>query len=79
MVLVKKVWWKCPKDPNHEWRTSITGRTGYGTGCPYCAGRKVSSSNSLSYKFPEIAKEWHPTKNDELTPANIVAGSRMKV
>ncbi|MFX0173982.1 MAG: zinc-ribbon domain-containing protein [Candidatus Hodarchaeota archaeon] len=75
----KKVWWKCPKDPDHEWQTSITYRTGYGTGCPYCAGRKVSSSNSLSYNFPEIAKEWHPTKNDELTPDNIVAGARTKV
>ena len=33
----KKVWWKCSKV--HEWQATIKNRN-YGTGCPYCAGRK---------------------------------------
>lgn len=31
--------------------------------------------NSLATKYPEIAKEWHPTKNGELTPSMFLCGS----
>tara|TARA_B100000315_G_C14397476_1_gene504867 strand:- start:107 stop:301 length:195 start_codon:yes stop_codon:yes gene_type:complete len=30
-------------------------------------------------KFPEIAKEWHPTKNGDLTPDKVTYGSNKKV
>ncbi|MBQ4098956.1 MAG: hypothetical protein IJC87_02375 [Clostridia bacterium] len=33
----KKVWWKCEK--GHEWQAQIKSRN-YGSGCPYCSGRK---------------------------------------
>ena len=34
---------------NHEWYATILNRTGYRkSGCPYCAGKKVSDLNSLS-------------------------------
>jgi len=36
-------------------------------------------TNSLANLFHEIATEWHPTKNGDLTPDQIVAGSRKKV
>jgi hypothetical protein len=29
--------------------------------------------------FPEIAKEWHPTKNGKLTPSVVIAGGNKKV
>jgi hypothetical protein len=74
----KKIWWKCSKESGHEWRTSISNRTKNKTGCPYCEGRKVSQTNRLSKKFPEIAKEWHPVKNIGVSPDDIVAGTRMK-
>jgi superfamily II DNA or RNA helicase len=34
----KKVWWQCPKGPDHEWQAAVCDRTrGDGaTGCPYC-------------------------------------------
>ncbi len=32
--------------------------------------------DSLSYLFPELAKEWHPTKNGKLTPDLFVPGSQ---
>ena len=35
--------------------------------------------NSLSYCYPDIAKEWHPTKNGSLTPDKISYGSNKKV
>lgn len=44
----KKVWWICPKSPDHEWHTSIANRARLGRGCPYCAGKKASVTNSLA-------------------------------
>ncbi len=32
----KKVWWKCKFNSTHEWKTAITARAIYKTGCPYC-------------------------------------------
>ena len=67
----KKIWWRCPKDAEHVWRASPNLRTsgpgGTLSGCPFCAGRRVASSNSLARVAPDIAKEWHPTKNGRLT------------
>ena len=57
----KKVWWKCPKGDDHEWQTAIRNRKG-GSGCPFCAGRKVSKSNSLLALNSTLASEWHPTQ-----------------
>ena len=34
---------------------------------------------SLGVRFPEIASEWHPTKNGTLTPFDVFAGSNEKV
>ena len=37
------------------------------------------ADKSLAAKFPEIAAEWHPTKNGDLTPDQVSAGSNEKV
>ena len=73
-----KVWWKCPKGDDHIWKAPIVTRV-QGVGCPVCSGKKVVASNSLSTLYPELAKEWHPTKNKELTPNDVVPGSNKKV
>ncbi len=75
----RKVWWKCPKGPDHEWQISPGRRTGRGSGCPACAGRQVSVTNSVATAFPDLAAQWHPTKNGDLTPDEVVAGSNKKV
>ena len=75
----KRVWWKCDKGPDHEWETTVVKRTTYGRGCGFCANQKASVSNSLASLFPEIASEWHPTKNGDLTPDQIVYGSGKRV
>lgn len=74
----KKAWWKCPKNPEHEWKAAITGRAS-GIGCPICANKKVIHSNSLATLSPKLAKEWHPTKNGNLGPADVPPGSHKKV
>ncbi|SCP99132.1 zinc-ribbon domain-containing protein [Anaerobium acetethylicum] len=74
----KKVWWKCKL--GHEWETSISKRALYKTGCPYCAGKKVLAEyNDLASRKPEIAKEWHPSKNQGLHPTDVTVGSNKKV
>jgi very-short-patch-repair endonuclease len=73
----KKVWWLCPK--GHEYETKIANRTIGNTGCPECWGRKVSKENNLKICFPEIAKEWHPTRNGELKPEDVPKSGTIKV
>jgi putative zinc ribbon protein/hemerythrin HHE cation binding domain-containing protein len=71
----RKVWWKCSHGPDHEWRASPNNRTAGGTGCPFCAGRRVSVTNNLATLRPDLAKQWHPKRNGELGPEDVVAGS----
>ena len=52
----KKVWWVCGKDGDHRWEAAIGKRVG-GQGCPFCAGNRVSSANSLAARRPDIACE----------------------
>ncbi len=77
----QRVLWKCPKGPDHEWQATINMRThvSVATGCPCCSGHKVSVTNSLATQFPELAAKWHPTKNRDLTPDRVVAGTARKV
>lgn len=39
---------------------------------------KVKTEKSLSYNYPEIAKEWHSTKNGSILPSMVSAGTRAK-
>ncbi|MBF0341073.1 MAG: MucR family transcriptional regulator [Magnetococcales bacterium] len=39
----------------------------------------IKPGNSLLDKYPEIANEWHPSRNGALTPANLTAGSDKSV
>ena len=73
----KKVWWQCKQ--GHEWQATIASRSN-GAGCPYCSRRNVIKGvNDLATVNPELAAEWHPTKNGELTPDMVTAGSSKKV
>lgn len=71
-----KVWWRCTK--GHEWKATVHARNG-GTGCPYCAGKKVGKDNSLQALNPGLAKEWNTIRNASLTPKEIIPGSSKKV
>ena len=56
----KKIWWKCAK--GHEWQ-NVRVRSGKVQNCPYCAGTKATHDNHLGITHPEIAKQYHSTKN----------------
>ena len=75
----KYAWWKCSKC-GYEWKAKISNRSVLKRGCPCCSVNVVMpGKNDLKTKFPYIAKEWHPTKNGELTPEYIAGGSKRKV
>ena len=72
----KEAWWICEK---HGIYQQVIRNKSNGYGCPYCSGRKVHLLNCLETTHPDIAKQWHLTKNGRLTPKNIIAGSSKKV
>ena len=42
-------------------------------------GKKPPKGKSLAEVNPELAKQWHPTKNGDLTPFFFSQGSEKKV
>ena len=73
----KKVWWKCTR--GHEWQARIDHRNS-GSGCPYCAGKKVLRGfNDLQTVNPLLAEEWHYEKNNGLSPADVTQNSNKRV
>lgn len=77
----QRVWWQCTINPKHEWESTVTNRTAQGgiKKCPICVGKVVTAETNLAICHPNIASEWHPTKNGELTPADVTRASGKKV
>ena len=74
----EKVWWRCKDNPQHEWDSTIAHRNGNNRGCPFCAGQKVALDNCLATTHLNIAALWHPIKNGDVTPFDVVLGSTAK-
>lgn len=73
----KSIWWKC--EHGHQWKSAPATRTS-GIGCPYCGGFFViPGENDLQTLNPEMAAQWHPTKNGELTPRDVKIKSNRRV
>jgi DNA-directed RNA polymerase subunit RPC12/RpoP len=72
----RKAWWICKK--GHEWEAMVCNRN-RGSGCPYCSGQRTTKHTSLAAVNPMLAKEWHPHKNNELTPQEVSSSSGRKV
>lgn len=69
-----KVWWRCKQ--GHEWQAALDSRVSLKRGCPYCANQNViPGENDMATAAPEMAKLWHPTKNDNLKPTDVTPGS----
>ena len=76
----QKLKWKCLKeDCGEEFESSWCSIYSMKVGCSYCSGRQAGISNCLAAKNPELAKEWHPTKNGDLTPYDVTEFSNKKV
>ncbi len=75
----KPVWWLCTA--GHEWQVSPNQRTAPpGTGCPMCSGKLVlPGANDMVTTHPQMASEWHPTKNGDLVPSSLRAGTNLRV
>ena len=74
----RKVWWRC--ELGHDYQAAVAARTINGSGCPYCAGKKVLPGfNDLASRKPLLAKQWHPALNGGLTPEMVTCGSHRKV
>ena len=83
----RTVWWlgKC----GHEWQMPISSRTNTSSrngverkpqGCPFCSSKRLLIGfNDLLSKYPEIATEWHPSKNGDLQPADVMPNSHKKI
>jgi hypothetical protein len=71
-------WWKCHKGVDHEWQAAVYSRTRNNSVCPFCSNLRLSVTNSLARKSPELAKQWHPKKNGKLTPKDVVAAGKHK-
>lgn len=71
----QRVIWQCKNQ--HKWE-AVVASVASGTGCPVCSGLKVVSETSFKAKFPERAQYWHKSKNDEISPESIAAGSDKK-
>jgi len=65
----KKFWWLC--ENGHKFQLSVLRISGLRKSCKEC--------NSLSFLRPDIAAQWHPTKNGRLTAKGISHGSEKKV
>ena len=51
-----------------------------GADCGICNGKiVVKGANDLATKRPDLAKEWHPTKNGDLKPTQVTCRSHKKV
>lgn len=89
----KKVWWRLPYDVpmdykieklrgkhfEFEWTSKINNRN-HNCDCPFLSGRGVwPGFNDLQTINPELAEQWHPTKNGTLTPSQVTYGSKRKV
>lgn len=74
----KVVWWCC--ENGHVWQQGVGKRVESGRMCPICTHRIIIPGiNDLATEHPEIAREWHLTKNKSLTPSDVGPNSRLKV
>ena len=71
----KKVWWQCRINPDHIWQEAVSFRTKKNSyECRVCK----AEANSLASNYPEIADEWHPSKNGSLKPSDVSQSSGKK-
>ena len=72
----REIWWLCP-DCSHEWKTNSPRNSG----CRPCGSKRrgeqiatPESGRSLADLHPDIASQWHPTKNGALLPTQVREG-----
>jgi hypothetical protein len=51
----------------------------HGTGCRACIWAAALARDSLAVRAPEVAAEWHPTRNGKLRPDGVLSGTERNV
>ena len=69
----RPIWWRCKEGDDHLWIAQFYKHKEKPI-CPFCAGRQPSSTNNLSL-LPELAKEFHKTKNGNLRPKDLTTNT----
>ena len=60
LKLGKKVWWKCDKGDDHEWRAQIASRA-IGNGCPFCTLTPQSKQElTITFELLKLFKNIDP-------------------
>jgi hypothetical protein len=73
----QKVWWRDAL--GHEWKSQVRVRLN-GNDCPVCSGKRILPGfNDLATTHPELADQWHSTKNGSLTAQMVGRGSHKRV
>ncbi len=72
----RRIWWRCRE--GHAWQAPVHERSS-GRGCPYCAHRRIAPDNNLAALRPDLAGQWHPTRNRPLTPESVFPAAAHKV
>lgn len=76
-------WFYC-KDCGYEWKSTVNNMTTHGRGCPVCSRVEgyakhtktvLEKGGSLADKAPDLIKQWHPTKNEDVSPFDVIANS----
>ena len=78
----RKVWWMCSE--GHEWQAIVGHRTRSPRAadalCPVDRGRMVVAGlNDLASARPDLAAEWHPSKNGALRPDQVTVAANRPV
>ena len=74
----RNVWWRC--EHGHEYQARIADRVSRTYNCPYCSGKRILAGfNDLATKSPDVAAQWHPILNGDLTPEMVTYCTTKKV
>lgn len=73
-----RAWWRC--SCGHRWQAQVAARV-RGSGCKKCvmSSRVFAPPATLASSEPEVAAQWHPTRNGVLTPHDVTRGSNRRV
>ena len=70
----KKIWWLCTR--GHEFLVSGNSRVTFGSGCPYCANKKVwAGFNDLATTAPGLLRDWDFELNVQISPQEVTLRS----
>lgn len=76
--LAIKITWRCPEGPDHVWSSRVQSRID-GKGCPFCANKRLSVTNSLRINHPHLANQIDPTLNPGVDPGSLIAGGHQRI